>query len=282
MPDPTDQPISTKTPVTPIRPSLSSVIGDLRLHEFHSRIFRNTRTLRVWLPPSYEGDGARYPVFYLNDGQNLFDQVTAFAGVEWQADETADRLIREHKIPPLILVGIDNAQQERMREYVPYRSLNPPLFRVHGKRYPEFLQREVIPFIERHYRTAKGPEHTGLGGSSLGALISLYCVMAAPGIYGKLLLQSPSLYISNRQLLKDARSFRDWPTRIFVGVGTSETGRPDKDKVVVEDVQRLEFLLRRAGLGAERLRVRIDEGAPHSEAAWASRFPDALAFLFGK
>src|SRR6266851_10393035 len=96
--------------------------GELRLHEFQSRIFRNTRMLRVWLPPGYddpENEGRHYPVFYLNDGQNLFDRATAFIGVEWQVDETADRLIREDKIPPLIIVGLDNAGKDRAREYLP-------------------------------------------------------------------------------------------------------------------------------------------------------------------
>src|SRR5271157_6398095 len=85
-----------------------SATGDLRLHEFRSRIFRNTRFLRVWLPPGYEepqNAARRYPVFYLNDGQNLFEPATAFAGVEWQVDETADRLIREAAVPPMIFVG---------------------------------------------------------------------------------------------------------------------------------------------------------------------------------
>ena len=160
-----------------------SIVGDLRLHEVRSRIFRNKRMLRVWLPPGYgdPGNAQRYPVLYLNDGQNLFDQATAFAGVEWQVDETAERLIRESSIPPMIIVGIDNAQSERMREYVPYLTFNPPILRPLGKRYPEFLAREVMPFVQQTYRTAKGPEHTGLGGSSLGGLISLYTVMAMPG-----------------------------------------------------------------------------------------------------
>jgi len=86
-----------------------SVTGDVRLHEFHSRVFRNTRRLRVWLPPRYDAPGnetRQYPVLYLNDGQNLFDRATAFGGVEWQVDETADRLIRQEVIPPLIIVGI--------------------------------------------------------------------------------------------------------------------------------------------------------------------------------
>lgn len=262
----------------------SSVVGDLRLHEFHSTIFRNTRRLRVWLPPAYdapENAEARYPVFYLNDGQNLFDKATSFAG-EWEADESADRLIRNGLIPPLILVGIDNADKDRIREYVPYRSLSPPIMRVQGRQYPDFLMFEVMPFVRERYRLAVGPENTGLGGSSLGALIALYTVMARPGVFGRLLLESPSLFLSYRRLLKETRGFRRWPERIFLAMGTREVGREDRDRAVVEDVRRLERNLRRAGLGDDRLRVVIEEGATHSEAHWARRFPEGLRFLVGK
>jgi predicted alpha/beta superfamily hydrolase len=275
---------TTQDQTTSSAESASSVVGDLRLHEFPSRIFRNTRRLRVWLPPGYdlaENDGRHYPVLYLNDGQNLFDRATAFLGVEWQVDETAERLIREEKIPPMIIAGIDNAQKERAREYMPYRSFNPPLLRPQGKRYPDFLMSEVMPFLYQRYRIARGPENTGLGGSSLGATISLYTVMDRPGIFGRLLLESPSLFISNRQLLKVSRAFRQWPAKVFVGVGTRETGREDRDQQVVEDVRELEHALRRAGLRDDRLRVKIDEGAHHSEVEWAKRFPEALEFLFG-
>src|SRR5437899_2888280 len=153
----------------------SSVTGDLRLHEFRSRVFHNVRLLRVWLPPCYDDPGNErgYPVLYLNDGQNLFDRTTAHTGIEWQADETADRLIREQKIPPMIIVGIDNAQKDRLKEYLPYRSFSPPVLRPQGKKYPDFLLREVMPFVQKNYRTAKLPEQTGLGGSSLGASIFL-------------------------------------------------------------------------------------------------------------
>src|SRR5579863_1731511 len=107
--------------------------GDLRLHEFRSRIFRNTRFLRVWLPPEYddaENSERHYPVLYLNDGQNLFEAAVAFGGVEWQVDETVDRLIREGAVPPMIVVGIDNAGKNRIREYMPHRSIHPAILRV--------------------------------------------------------------------------------------------------------------------------------------------------------
>ena len=261
-----------------------SVTGDLRLHEFDSRVFRNRRMLRVWLPPEYDAERNRerhYPVFYLNDGQNLFDTATAFGGVEWQVDETADRLIRQEDVPPLIIVGIDNAQRERIREYLPYRMVSPPVLRPLGKRYPEFLLNEVMPFLFQRYRIARGPENTGLGGSSLGAIISLYTVMDRPGVFGKLLLESPSLFVSNRRLLRISRAFRSWPEKVFLAMGTNEDGRPDRDRMVVEDVEELQHILRRAGLGDDRLLVEIAEGAKHNEGEWAKRFPAALAFLFG-
>ena len=258
--------------------------GELRLHELQSRIFRNTRMLRVWLPPGYsapENQGRHYPVFYLNDGQNLFDPATAYIGVDWQADEAADRLIREGRIPPLVLVGIDNAQKDRPREYLPYRSFNPPIMRPQGKHYPNFLLNEVMPFLYQRYRIARGPENTGLGGSSLGAIISLYTAMDRPGIFGRLLLESPSLFVSNRQFLKCSRAFRQWPEKIFMAMGTNEAGSEGRDRQVVEDVLALERVLRRAGLKEDRLLVRIDEGATHNEREWAKRFPEALGFLFG-
>ncbi len=275
----------SQTIVTSSVPGASSAVGgELRLHEFQSRIFRNTRLLRVWLPPGYsqaENDGRYYPVFYLNDGQNLFDPTTAYIGVDWQVDETASCLIGEGTVPPLIIVGIDNAQKERAKEYLPYRSMHPPVLRPQGKRYPDFLLNEVMPFVLQRYRIARGPENTGLGGSSLGAVISLYTVMDRPGVFGRLLLESPSLFISNRQLLKSSRSFRQWPARVFMAMGTREAGNEKRDRQVVEDVRELKHLLRRAGLGEDRVLAKIDDGAAHNEKEWAKRFPEALTFLFG-
>lgn len=262
----------------------TAATGDLRLHQFHSRIFHNTRFLRVWLPPAYDDPanaGRRYPVLYLNDGQNLFEAETSFTGVEWQVDETADRLIREGAIPPIIIVGIDNAAKDRIREYMPHRSLHPMMLRVQGSRYPSFLIKEVMPFVARSYRVASGPENTGLGGSSLGALIALYTARVRPWVFGRLLLESPSLWASNRQAIKESRNVKRWPERIFLATGTSEMGREDRNQSVVDDVRELAAILRRAGLDGKRLKLVIEEGGTHHESAWARRFPEALAFLFG-
>ena len=257
------------------------LVGELRAHVLRSRILRNTRLVRVWLPPGYEVRGkARYPVLYLNDGQNLFDPATAFAGVAWQAGEIAARLASEKMIPPLIVVGIDNTGENRIREYIPYRSVDPPVPRPLGMRYPDFLKREVMPLVEENYRVAKGAEHTALGGSSLGGLIALYTQVAMPGVFGRLLIESPSLFVANRRILEDVRSVREWPQRVYLGIGTREVGIPEKDLQAVQDVCELGKTLRAAGLGKNRAKVWIEEGAPHSEGAWAARFPQALKFLY--
>ena len=259
--------------------------GDLRLHEFRSRVFRNTRFLRVWLPPGYDDEqnaDRYYPVMYLNDGQNLFEAATSFGGVEWGVDETADRLIREGAVPPMIVVGMDNAGKDRLREYMPHRSMHPVMLRAQGRRYPEFLLKEVMPFVEKAYRIATSPESTGLGGSSLGALIALYTVMSRPGVFGRLLLESPSLWVSNRQAIKESRTVKVWPERIFLAVGTAEAGSVERDRTVVDDVRELEAILRRAVLSEKRLRLVVKDEAGHNEAAWAGRFPEALRFLFGQ
>ncbi|MFZ0293702.1 MAG: alpha/beta hydrolase-fold protein [Candidatus Sulfotelmatobacter sp.] len=258
--------------------------GDLRLHEFRSRIFKNTRFLRVWLPPGYDDaeNGDRfYPVLYLNDGQNLFESSTAFGGVEWGVDETADRLICEGTIRPLIIVGIDNTGKDRIREYMPHRSMHPMMLRVQGRRYPDFLIREVMPFVENTYRIATSPENTGLGGSSLGALIALYTAISRPGVIGRLLLESPSLWASNRQAIKESRAVRIWPEKIFLAAGTAEAGTPERSRTVVDDVRELAAIMRRAVLSESRLRMVIKDGAGHTESAWGERFPEALQFLFG-
>lgn len=278
---PMSRPTTRKLKLKPVASAALPVsTGNLWSHELSSRIFGNTRLVRVWLPDDYDGWGAtRYPVLYLNDGQNLFDPVTAFAGVHWQVGETAARLIAEEKIPPLIIVGIDNTKH-RACEYIPYKSKDPKVLNAKGKCYPEFLQREVMPLIEERYSVLKGPENTGLGGSSLGGLISLYTQLAVPGVFGRLLIESPSLFVANRKILDESRGFSSWPARTYLGMGTRETGNAGKDAKTVEDVRELEAILRAAGLDEQRLKVRIEEGATHTESAWAARLPEALKFLY--
>ena len=125
------------------------------------------------------------------------------------------------------------------------------------------------------------PENTGLGGSSLGALVALYTAASRPDVIGRLLIESPSLWASNRQMIRESRAIERWPQRIFLATGTAEAGRPDQDQSMVDDVRELAAILCRAGLDETRLRLVVEEGGTHHESAWARRFPEALAFLFG-
>jgi len=266
-------------PSTPAN-ALCSVAGDLRRVTLESQVFHNSRTLRVWLPPGYDSTKQRrerYPVLYLNDGQDVFDGcVSEYPGQEWRADEAAAQLIRDGKVRPLIIVGIDNAgRRERAREYLPFpdETLRPAMPAVDGMKYPRFLLDEVIPLVNRTFRTDPAAEQTGIGGSSYGAGIALYTVFEAPGRFGRLLLESPSLYAHDDYLLHRAESFSKWPERIFIGVGTVQEP--------VEDVDSLDGILTRDGLGPARLRMHRSPGAAHNPDAWASRFPEALEFLYG-
>ena len=223
------------------------------------------------------------PSLYLNDGQNLFEPATSFNGVEWQVDETADRLIRERQIPPLIIVGIDNAGKDRIREYMPHRSFQPMMLRVQGTRYPSFLIKEVMPFRGAPLPGRIGSsENTGFGGSSLGALIALYTVAVSPGMFGRLLLESPSLWASNRQMIRQSRTVRRWPERVFSRRVAAEAGaRIGIAAWSMTYTNSLQSSI--VGVWtARRLRLVVDQGAPHHESAWARRFPDALSFLFAE
>jgi enterochelin esterase-like enzyme len=272
----------------------ADVVGDLRLHQFESRVFGNVRTLRVLVPPDYDAPTnrtRRYPVLYLNDGQNLFDASTSVLNpMEWRVDETVQSLVSAGRIPPVIVVGIDNAgRRGRFREYFPYvdEYLKPPEPDPQGKRYPAFLVDEVIPFVEARYRVQDDADSRGLGGSSAGALAALYTAIARPGAFGRLLLESPSLYVDDAHILREAAGVSTWPARIYLGAGTNERGRSScepndsSEPELVRDVRRLERFLHERHVAPDRLRVVVSPCAVHNEAAWAARLPDALAFLYG-
>jgi enterochelin esterase-like enzyme len=247
-----------------------------------STSLRLTRRVTVWVPLSAPSS-VRYPVLYLNDGQNLFEPARAFAGVTWRVAETASALIEAGLMPPIIIVGIDHGELLRAREYLPVEDdRNPLARRPLAAKYAQFVTSEVMPAIARAFPVARGASHTGFGGSSYGAVAALYTAMRRPGVFGRLLLESPSLYVGRASLLRSARAVQRWPQRVYLGVGTTETNRQDWNEETVRNVTRLATTLRAAGLGPRRLRVSIEDGASHSEGAWAGRLPHALQFLFGR
>jgi enterochelin esterase-like enzyme len=245
-----------------------------------SAVLRAERRITVWLSPGVRAD-RRSPVLYLNDGQNLFEPARAFGGVTWGVADTAAALVARGLIPPIVIVGIDHGELRRAREYLPVEDARNPLARRPlATKYAEFVVSELMPRIQRIFPVARGPSQTGFGGSSYGAVAALYTAMQYPGVFGRLLIESPSLYVGRGYLLRQARVQKRWPQRVYVGVGTEETQRRDWNEETVSNVTTLVEQLRKAGLGPRRLRMVVETGARHSEEAWARRLSDALQFLF--
>jgi predicted alpha/beta superfamily hydrolase len=246
-------------------------------HErFASRLLRNQRDLIVYLPPGYDDQRERhFPVLYLHDGQNLFDGATSYIpGMDWHVGQTADYGIQQGLIEPLIIVGIYNAGKQRLREYTPTRM--PRLGGGSASRYAKFLNEELIPFLRYHYRILGGMENTGIGGSSLGGLLSLFLGLRMPHIFGKIAALSPSVWWNQRVILRFADAAPAQPRpRIWLDIGTREGGR------IVDDVERFRDVLLRKGWQWDRdLHYERVEGGEHNEAAWAARVGPFLQYLF--
>jgi predicted alpha/beta superfamily hydrolase len=254
-----------------------------RVHEgFESRILGNRRTLTVHLPPGYGRERRRYPVLYMHDGQNVFDDDRAAFGVSWRAAETADRLAVEKRIRPVILVGIDNTPQ-RLDEYGPWAD---PTHGGGGRAddYAAFVLDEVKPFIDRTYRTLPGRADTGVCGSSMGGLVSLMMAWRNSGEIGLCAVMSPSLWWARGRILDELEDDSAWMrrTRLWLCMGTREGRRRGHVSPHLERTRRLVGLFDAAGLipGRDYCYWEV-AGGEHNEAAWAARFDKVLLYLFG-
>jgi predicted alpha/beta superfamily hydrolase len=247
-----------------------------KVFQFHSEILPDDRAVSVYLPVQYmEEKERRFPVLYLHDGQNLFDGRTSYiAGRTWNAHTTADRLTDQGEIEPLILVGIANTGLRRMAEYTPTRDYK--MGGGEGRSYGRLLIEELKPLIDRSYRTSRGPENTGVGGSSLGGLISLYLGFAHPEVFGKVAVMSPSLWWDHRSILNAINDQATKPDlRIWLDMGTAEGLRHLRDTDMLERI-----LLKRGWRSGIDLNYVKAQGAVHDERAWSERFGDVLRFLF--
>jgi len=248
------------------------VTGTLRYHRHVEYPGLKPRDLIVWLPPGYEDHPEkRYGVLYMQDGQNLFDPKTSSFGVDWSVDEAMDRLIRAHEIPPMIVVGIANTP-DRTPEYAP-----GPL----GERYMHFVVGFVKPIIDSHYRTLPDREHTLVGGSSSGGLISCMLAWDYPGIFGAALCFSPAFRAvpdwDQMAFFRDKHAPR-LPVYLYMDIGTQGLEarlRPGVDDMVA--------LLKADGFKDDvGFTLVTAPGASHNEAAWAKRFPGAIEWAVGK
>ncbi len=263
-----------------------TVSGAIRiLRSLASPQLGNRRDLLVYLPPSYAESDRRYPVLYMHDGQNLFDAATSYAG-EWHVDETMETLARQGI--EAIIVGIPNIGERRFHEYIPFPS--PELAEVQGAEYVAFIADTVKPIIDRDFRTRPEREATGIAGSSLGGLISLYAYFRRPEVFGLAGVFSPAFRWGKRDIFPFVKQAEFSPGKIYMDVGTAEgvgltetrRGQHSFAFRYLRYVRRMDELLCRKGYQpGQSLRYVEEEDGVHHESAWARRLPDALRFLLG-
>ncbi len=244
---------------------LSPVIASAQDRIFKMKSdFIGERSIRIHLPENYDESRKRYPVLYMHDAQNLFDAKTSFAG-EWRVDETLDSLDAQ-----VIVVGIDHGDSRRIDELTPFA--NTEHGGGKGKQYLDFLIKELMPRVESDFRTKCGRRNTAIGGSSLGALISLYAVLEHPDKFGKALIFSPSLWFTD-DIFKLAESAKRIRTKTYILVGDSES------KGMVPDSEKLIKILD-PKMKKDDLQFTVVPGGKHNEKLWATSFAKAYLWLF--
>jgi predicted alpha/beta superfamily hydrolase len=221
------------------------------------------RCRRIWayIPADYYSSEKKYPVLYMHDGQNLFDEFTSAYG-EWGVDELMDSLSK--KIKPCIIIGIDNGNEKRMNEYNPYDQ--PQFGKGEGDGYIDFLVQTLKPFIDKKYRTLNNTAHTFIAGSSMGGLISLYAILKYPNVFGGAGVFSPALWTAP-QLSGDVKKLSAHAKgKIYFYAGDTES------ETMVSDMLHIFELLRKNA--KVKMKVSVKAGGKHNEANWHREFPD--------
>ena len=266
-------------PASAVNPTSGSNSLPSRLYrhkQFASRLIDEKHDFIVYVPRAFNEDPNRlFPVLFLHDGQNLFDPETSyFKGNYWRVGETADAVIESGEVEPLVIVGIYNAGPKRVDDYTPVEDR-----RLGGGKadaYGQMVVEELRPFVAQNYRTLPGPANCGMGGSSLGGLVTIYLGMRYPDVFGKLAVLSPSVWWRDRVILGFVeRLGQKTGQKIWLDIGTNEGRR------ALTDVRSLKRLLLKKGwrMGKD-LEYREIEGGKHTEYAWADRVGPLLKFLF--
>jgi predicted alpha/beta superfamily hydrolase len=270
-----------------VRVTGGSYSGHIRFHgSFHSRVLGNDRPIWIYLPPGYEKKpGKRFPVLYMQDGQNVFARETSYAGVDWAADEAAENLISRDAIVELIIVAVSNTP-DRESEYT-----HVPDSREGGgnlDNYARFLIEELKPFIDSNYRTVTNALHTGIMGSSLGGLSAIYLGWAYPEHFGLVAGLSPSLWWAGGDLIsrikEDPR--KEGPFKIYTDMGSMEgQDRGDLSQVssaVLNTRELFLVFLQKGYIFGHDLYYVEAVGQDHNEWFWSRRIYLALMALYGK
>jgi predicted alpha/beta superfamily hydrolase len=265
-----------------------TVVGTLKVRKgIRSPQLANRRDLYVYLPPSYDRGDARYPVIYMHDGQNLFDQLISYVG-EWQVDETMEALSQEGL--EAIVVGIPNKGKRRLDEYGPFRDERLKVGGG-GDAYLAFIVETVKPLIDRDFRTLPGREHTGIMGSSMGGLISLYGFFRHPETFGFAGVMSPSLWFAQGAIFPFVQAAPTTAGKIHLDIGTYE-GPDMRDhhelpptyvgRHILSLRQMRDLLIQKGYRDGVDISYEEAPEAVHNEAAWARRLPGALRFLLAE
>lgn len=221
------------------------------------------RKIWVYLPKGYTDPNKKYPVLYLHDAQNLFDNQTAYAG-EWKVDETLDSLSAQ-----TIVVGIEHGNDKRIEELTPYK--NEKYGGGKADVYLDFIVQSLMPEINRKYRTRTGPENTGIMGSSLGGLLSFYAVLKYPAIFGKAGVFSPSFWFSG-DIYRLAQQAQKIKAKIYFLCGD------DEDAEMVPDMQRMIRIVSSKS-NSKHLKTEVIKGGKHNEQLWRGQFAKAYLWL---
>lgn len=253
-------------------PKPSTALPGVRLlpHLLEVPGLHRKRQVRLYLPPGYAGSNKRYPVLYMHDAQNLFDDATAFAG-EWKVDETLDALSKEGKLE-LIVVGVDNGADKRITELNAWD--NPRFGQAEGRQYTDFIVKTLKPFVDANYRTLPGRGDTAIMGSSMGGLASHYAIAQYPQVFSKAGVFSPAYwtaapafdFMAAHPLPKDAR--------VYLLMGEKE------GESMVPDVERMAGVVRRTGHPEDGTVLKIVPGAQHNEQFWSGELREALLWMF--
>lgn len=234
------------------------------------------RNRRIWiyLPQNYAQNNKRYPVMYMQDGQNLFDEFTAAYG-EWGVDESMDSLIKKGR-PGCIVVGIDNGGEARMNEYNPYLftwkdSTGEQTFLPQGNEYVDFLKQTLKPYIDKHFRTMDNKENTIIAGSSVGALIAYYAMLKYPAVFGKAGIFSPAFCIATPIITATDSLAGKLSGKLFFYIGEQEGKRYVDDMIEIE---------KKIGKNSTSMIYSIiNSESLHNEQAWKKSFIDFYNFI---
>ena len=230
------------------------------------------RRIWIYLPPNYGDTSSSYPVLYMHDGQNLFDESTSYAG-EWEVDETLNELYKEKNFG-LIVVGIDNGETNRLGEYSPWK--HPTYGGGEGDAYLEFIIENLKPYIDNNYRTLKDKDNTAMMGSSLGGLISHYAGIKYPNVFGRIGVFSPSFWISNNSFEFASMNSNINNSKMYFLVGGKEGPK------VVADVEKMITTMSSNGFEKNNIYKKIVPQGEHKENFWKQELKEAIRWLFSE